>query len=75
MNVKHTYEGESGNESLQEAIEAALRMLAADLNQGGVRDASASWAISEISGTHGGLAGSRSIKVTIASERTPPWGA
>jgi len=73
MSVQRAYEGESGKGNLQEALEMALQRLAADLHEGGVYDASASWVVTEISGNYGGLAGFQSIKVKIAAKRSPEW--
>jgi hypothetical protein len=73
MSVQHKYEGESQSGSLQEAVMLALQQLDADLREGGVIDASASWTMTEISGKRGGIADSRSVKVKITAKRSPPW--
>lgn len=75
MRVERTYEGESRNENLQEAIAMAPQRLDADLGEGGVSDGSASWTITQTSGTRGGFTGSLSIKVKITAKRSPPWDA
>lgn len=74
MSVERTYEGESQDGNLQKALEDALHRLAADLGEGGVRDASASWVVSEIAGEHGGFTGLHSVTVKISTIRTPEWG-
>jgi hypothetical protein len=47
--------------------------LAADLGERGVRDASASWVVTEIAGEFGGWV-RHSVKVKIAAKRRPEWG-
>ncbi len=74
MSIERTYEGESRDGNLQEALERALGRLDADLAEDGVRDASASWIITEISGEYGGLAGFRRVKAKITAKRSPAWG-
>lgn len=74
MSAKRTYEGKSPDGSLQDALKGALQRLDADLGEGGVRDASASWVVTEIAGEYGGLAPFHGVKVKIAAKRTPPWG-
>lgn len=73
MTVERTYEAESQDGNLLEAIETVRQQLDADLTEGGVRDASASWTVTEISGMSGGIAGFRSIKVKITAKRSPGW--
>jgi hypothetical protein len=73
VNVKRTYEGESRNGILQEALNTALRRLDADLGEGGVRDGMASWVVTEISGERGGIAAFHGVKVKITALRTPKW--
>lgn len=74
MSVERDYEGKSSDGNLQEALNKALESLVRDLAEDGVRDASASWVITEINGNYGGFAGSRTLKVRIAAKRTPEWG-
>ena len=74
MSVERMFEGESRDGSLQKALEDALHRLAADLGEGGFRDASATWVVSEIAGEHGGFAGLHSVTVRISTIRTPEWG-
>jgi hypothetical protein len=71
MSAQRTYEAESKDGNLQEAIDAALRQLNADLAEDGVRDATATWTVTEISGKSGGWA--RFIKVKITAKRSPEW--
>jgi hypothetical protein len=59
--------------NLQEAIAAALQNLEADLGEGNISDASASWVIIEISGKHGGFAGLRGVTAKLTATRSPPW--
>ena len=73
MSVERVYEGESRDGKLQEALEIAIQRLNADLGEGGVRDASASWVITEISGKYGGIAGFTSVKAKITAKRSPEW--
>jgi hypothetical protein len=73
MSAERTYEAESKDGNLQEAIEAARQQLNMDLSENGVRDASASWTVTEISGKSGGFAGFCSIKVKITAKRSPEW--
>jgi hypothetical protein len=74
MSVQRTYEGESRDGNMQEAVDEVLQRLDADLGEGGVRDASASWVVTEISGERGGIAGFRRVKVKITASRSPKWG-
>jgi hypothetical protein len=71
MSVERTYEGKSSKGSLQEALEKALHLVEADIGEGGIRDASASWVITEIAGEYSGIAGSHGVKVKIAAKRSP----
>ncbi len=73
MSVERAYEGESPD-SLQSALAAALQKLAADLGEGGVRDATSSWVVTEIAGQLRGGYGRDSVKVKIAAKRVPEWG-
>ena len=73
MSAKRTYIGESRKSNLQEAVEAALGKLSADITEGGVRDGLAAWTITETSGEYGGIAGSRVLRVKITAERSPEW--
>lgn len=73
MSVERKYEGKSSDGSLQEALNDALHQLGADLGEGGVRDALASWVIAEIAGEYGGIAGFHTVKVKIAAKRLPEW--
>ena len=52
----------------------ALQRLDADLDEGGVDDAFASWVVTEISGKYGGYPGFRSVKAKIKAKRDPEWG-
>jgi hypothetical protein len=72
MSVERSYEGESPDGILQSALERALQQLAADLTEGGVRDASASWVVTEVAGKLGGWF-KPSIIVKIAAKRVPEW--
>jgi hypothetical protein len=70
MSAQRTYEAKSKHGNLQEAIDAARQQLNGDLTEDGVRDASAEWTVTEISGKSGG--GWESfIKVKITAKRTP----
>jgi hypothetical protein len=71
--VERTYEGDSKDGKVQEALDNALVKLDKDLPEGGVADASASWKLAEVSGQRGGLPGFRSVKVKITATRTPDW--
>jgi len=73
VSVERTYEGNSPNGNLQEALERALELLAADLDKGGVRGASATWVVTEIAGEYVGW-GELQSKVKIAAKRSPEWG-
>lgn len=72
MNIEREYVGKSDH-SLQEALDKSLQHLAEQLGEGGIRDASASWVMTEIAGEYGGFAGRHSIKVTITAKRSPEW--
>jgi hypothetical protein len=74
MSVERTYEGESWDGKLQEALERALQRLDADLSEGGVRDAFSSWVVTEISNDYGGFVGFCSVKAKITAKRSPEWG-
>ena len=71
MSAERTYEAESKTGNLQEAIEAARQQLNRDLTENGVRDAEASWTVTEISGKSGGWG--QFIKVKITAKRSPEW--
>ncbi len=74
MSAERVYEGESWGGNMQEAVDKALRLLDADLYEGGVHQPSVSWVITEISGVHGKTStGFRSVKAKIKATRTPPW--
>lgn len=73
MSAERKYEGKSTANNVQEALDNALQRLAAELGEGGVRDASASWVASEIAGEYGGFAGFHSVKVKIVAKRSPDW--
>jgi hypothetical protein len=73
MSVKRVYEGESPNGKWQEALEKAIQLVAKDVGEGGVRDGRVSWIVTETSGEYGGIAGGRSVKVTITGTRVPSW--
>lgn len=73
MSTERTYKGESDAGDLQEALNSALQKLDADIGEDGVRDASASWVVSEISGEYGGIAGFTKVKTKIVAKRFPEW--
>ena len=70
---ERVFEGESADDKLQAALEAALQKLDKALPEGGVADASASWRLLDVAGQRGGITGRRVIKVRIAATRQPPW--
>jgi hypothetical protein len=74
MSVERIFDGQSTEGDLQEALNNALQRLSEDLGKDGVRDASASWIVTEIAGNRGGFAGFHSVKVSITAKRTPEWG-
>ncbi len=67
------FEGESPEGDLQKALQAALGKLDKALAEGNVADASATWKITQVSGTRGGITGARGVNVTISAIRTPEW--
>lgn len=71
--VERHYEGESAAGNLQEALDAALVKLDADLPEGGVSDAMATWRGVEVTGQRGGIAGFHSARIRIAATRSPDW--
>jgi hypothetical protein len=71
--VTRTYDGESRTGNLQEALDSALQQLGADLGEGGVYDAMASWTLVEVTGQLGGIAGFDVIRVRIRATRGPSW--
>lgn len=73
MSKDRTYSGESDSGSLQDAISEALQKLEAALGEDGVRDASASWILAEVSGTYGGIANFNKVKAKIIAKRSPDW--
>jgi len=73
VSVEREYEGKSTAGNLQEALDDAFQRLAAELGEGGVRDASASWVATEIAGEYGGFAGLHSMIVKIVAKRSPDW--
>jgi hypothetical protein len=73
MSVVRTFEGESKDGDLQEALKKALGQISADIGEDGVSDGSASWTIKQISGTYGGFAAFKTVKVKIIARRNPPW--
>ena len=70
---ERVFEGESADDKLQAALEAALQKLDKALPEGNVSDASASWRLLDVAGQRGGITGRRVIKVRIAATRQPPW--
>src|SRR4051794_31495150 len=70
---ERVFEGESADDKLQAALEAALQKLDKALPEGKVSDASASWRLLDVAGQRGGITGRRVIKVRIAATRQPPW--
>ena len=66
------YEGESSNGNFEEALNEALHGLDKDLGEGGVQDASATWVVTEVTGSYARI-GSHSTKVKIAAVRHPEW--
>ncbi len=68
-----TYDGESRTGNLQEALDSALQQLDADLGEGGVYDAMASWTLVEVTGQLGGIAGFDVVRVRIRATRGPSW--
>lgn len=73
MASERSFQGESANGNLQEALDNALQQLAGDLGEGGVSDASASWKLIEVTGQRGGIAAFRSVQLKITATRNPPW--
>jgi hypothetical protein len=73
MDNERTYLGESDEGHLQEALSNALQKLDAAIAEDGVRDASASWTLAEISGLYGGFAGFTKVKARIVAKRSPDW--
>ena len=73
MSQKRTFEGESQNGDIQEAIGTALDRLGREIGADGVCDALAQWTLGEISGEYGGIAGFRSVTVRISASRSPEW--
>src|SRR5262245_18946144 len=71
--ASRVYEGESTAGNLQEALDAALQQVSADLGAGGVADAMANWRLSDITGQRGGIAGFHNVKVRLVASRTPPY--
>ena len=74
MSRERTFEGESGQNNLQEALSMALQRLSADIGADGTNDGLASWTVNEISGKYGGFVGLATIKVRITTIREPEWG-
>ena len=70
---ERVFEGESADDKLQAALEAALQKLDKALPKGGVADASASWRMLDVAGQRRGITGRRVIKVRVAATRQPPW--
>lgn len=71
--VEREYEGESSAGNLQQALDAALAKVDADLAEGGVSDGMANWRLCAVTGLRGGVAGLNTVKVRIAASRTPPY--
>jgi hypothetical protein len=70
---ERTFEGQSKDGDLQDALHKALEQLDKTLGEDGVADAMATWKITDVSGERGGIAVQRTLKVTITASRTPPW--
>lgn len=68
-----TFDGESKDGKLQEALDKALEQLDKALSEGGVADAQAAWKVADVTGTRGGMTGAKTVKVKISATRTPPW--
>jgi hypothetical protein len=73
VSIERTYEGQSMKNNLQEALQAALDQLVADLPEGGVQNPRASWRVTECTGEYGGIVPSH-VKVKIKAKRSPKWG-
>ena len=73
MGNERTYVGESDEGNLQGALSKALQKLDSAVGEDGVRDASASWTLAEISGLYGGIAGFTKVKAKIVANRVPDW--
>ena len=58
---------------VQGALDNALEQLDKALPEGGVRDAMATWKVAAMTGQRGGIAGLRTVKVTITAVRSPEW--
>jgi len=71
--VERRFKGESADGQLQTALEKALEGLDEALNEGGVRDATATWKVAEISGERGTFKEGRTVKVSIIAARSPQW--
>ncbi len=71
--MDRTFEGQSKDGKLQAALDEALMQLDKAVGEGGVADAMSTWTITKVTGQRGGIAGLRSVKVTITATRTPPW--
>ena len=54
---ERVFEGESADDKLQAALEAALQKLDKALPEGNVADASASWRMPDVTGQRGGITG------------------
>lgn len=70
---ERTFEGESNDGNIQDALDAALKELDTALDEGSVADALAAWKITKVTGQRGGIAGLRKAKVTITAIRSPDW--
>jgi hypothetical protein len=70
---ERSFEGESDDGKVQNALDNALGKVSAALPEGGVADASATWRLLALTGELGGIRGVRVVRVTIAAIRTPPW--
>lgn len=71
--VERTFEGASEDGKLQAALDKALEQLDKALNEGGVRDATATWKVAAISGERGTFKQGRTVKVAITATRSPQW--
>jgi hypothetical protein len=70
---ERTFDGESEDGNLQTALDKALEQLDKALNEGSIRDASATWKVAAIGGERGTFKEGRTVKVAITATRSPQW--
>lgn len=71
---ERTFEGESTDGKLQEALDGALKQLGKALAEGGIADALATWKLAGVTGQRGSIAGLHTVTATITATRSPEWG-